>query len=62
MQELHTNQKIWNCNGREFDKVFNVNAKSVYLSAKYFVPKMKKLKRGVILNVASSRFITQGLN
>ena len=40
--------------GKEFDKVFNVNAKSVYLSAKYFVPKMKKLKKGVILNVAST--------
>ena len=40
--------------GKEFDKVFNVNAKSVYLSAKYFVPRMKKLKRGVILNVAST--------
>ena len=40
--------------GREFDRVFNVNAKSVYLSAKYFVQKMKKLKRGVILNVAST--------
>ena len=39
---------------KEFDKVFNVNVKSVYLSAKYFVPKMKKLKRGVILNVAST--------
>ena len=38
----------------EFDKVFNVNAKSVYLCAKYFVPRMKKLKRGVILNVAST--------
>ena len=40
--------------GKEFDKVFNVNAKSVYLSAKYFVPMMKKLRRGVILNVAST--------
>ena len=40
--------------GKEFDKVFNVNAKSVYLSAKYFVPRMKKLRRGVILNVAST--------
>ena len=38
----------------EFDKVFNVNAKSVYLSAKYFVPRMKKLRGGVILNVAST--------
>ncbi len=40
--------------GKEFDKVFNVNAKSVYLSAKYFVPRMKKLRGGVILNVAST--------
>ena len=40
--------------GKEFDKVFNVNAKSVYLCAKYFVPRMKKLGRGVILNVAST--------
>ena len=39
---------------KEFDKVFNVNAKSVYYCAKYFVPKMKKNKKGVILNVAST--------
>ena len=39
---------------KEFDKVFNVNAKSVYFCAKYFVPKMKKRKSGVILNVAST--------
>ena len=38
----------------EFDRVFNVNAKSVYLCGKYFVPKMKKIKRGAILNVAST--------
>ena len=39
---------------KEFDKVFNVNAKSVYFCGKFFVPKMKKIKRGVILNVAST--------
>ena len=39
---------------KEFNKVFNVNAKSVYFSGKYFVPKMKKIKKGVILNVAST--------
>ena len=38
----------------EFDKVFNVNAKSVYFCGKYFVPKTKKKKNGVILNVAST--------
>lgn len=39
---------------KEFDKVFSVNAKSVFYCAKYFVPKMKKIKKGVILNVAST--------
>ena len=39
---------------KEFDRVFNVNAKSVYYCGKFFVPKMKKLKKGVILNVAST--------
>ncbi len=39
---------------KEFDKVFNVNAKSVYYCGKFFVPKMKRIKRGVILNVAST--------
>ena len=39
---------------KEFDKVLNVNAKSVYFCGKYFVPKMKKRKSGVILNVAST--------
>tara|TARA_Y100000591_G_C21625000_1_gene589809 strand:+ start:50 stop:790 length:741 start_codon:yes stop_codon:yes gene_type:complete len=39
---------------KEFDKVFNVNSKSVYYCGKYFIPKMKKIKKGVILNVAST--------
>ena len=39
---------------KEFINVFNVNAKSVYYSGKYFIPKMKKRKKGVILNVAST--------
>ena len=38
----------------EFNNVFKVNVKSVYYCAKYFVPKMKRLKRGIILNVAST--------
>lgn len=39
---------------KEFDRVFNVNSKSVYFCGKYFVPRMKKTKRGAILNVAST--------
>ncbi len=38
----------------DFDKVFMVNCKSVYLTAKYVVPLMKARKKGAILNVAST--------
>jgi 3-oxoacyl-[acyl-carrier protein] reductase len=38
----------------DFDRVFNVNMKSVYLTAKYVVPHMKQRTSGVILNVAST--------
>ncbi len=38
----------------DFDKVFAVNCKSVYLTAKYVVPTMKSQGYGVILNVAST--------
>ncbi len=38
----------------EFDRVFRVNAKSVYLAARRFVPAMKARRAGVVLNVAST--------
>ncbi|SEW29790.1 3-oxoacyl-[acyl-carrier protein] reductase [Cognatiyoonia koreensis] len=38
----------------DFDRVLNVNAKSVYLTAKHFVPAMKARQKGAILNVAST--------
>jgi len=38
----------------DFDKVFAVNAKSVFLAAKHIVPVMKSQGHGVILNVAST--------
>ena len=38
----------------DFDKVFAVNCKSVYLTAKYIVPLMKAQGTGAILNVAST--------
>ncbi|AZQ68558.1 glucose 1-dehydrogenase [Silicimonas algicola] len=37
-----------------FDRVFAVNCKSVYLTARAFVPAMKERASGVILNVAST--------
>jgi 3-oxoacyl-[acyl-carrier protein] reductase len=38
----------------DFDKVFAVNCKSVYLTAKHIVPLFKKQGSGAILNVAST--------
>lgn len=38
----------------DFDRVFAVNAKSVYLTARHLVPAMKAAGRGAILNVAST--------
>lgn len=38
----------------EFDRVMAVNAKSVYLTARHIVPKMKARETGAILNVAST--------
>ena len=38
----------------DFDRVFRVNCKSVYLMAKAFVPNMKNQGSGCILNIAST--------
>lgn len=43
---------------KEFERVLNVNVKAVYFCGKYFIPKMKKNKKGVILNVASTAGIS----
>lgn len=42
----------------EFDKIFAVNSKSVFFSAKYLVPKMTSIGGGNILNVASTAGIS----
>ncbi|MHC9235696.1 SDR family oxidoreductase [Pseudooceanicola sp. 502str34] len=39
---------------QEFDRVFNVNCRSVYLLAKVLVPKMKARGTGSIVNIAST--------
>lgn len=38
----------------DFDRVFGVNMKSVYLTARALVPHMKSRQQGVILNIAST--------
>ncbi len=42
----------------EFDRVLAVNAKSVFLTARHFVPAMKAAGKGAILNVASTAGIS----
>ena len=50
----HRNQPMTEVTEEEYEKIFAVNVKSVYLSAKHIVPVMKKQSFGVILNVAST--------
>ena len=50
----HPPQPMEDVGEDEFDLVFAVNAKSVYLTAREFVPHFKAQGGGVILNVAST--------
>lgn len=42
----------------DFDRVFNVNMKSVFLTARHLVPHFKARKTGAILNVASTAAVS----
>jgi 3-oxoacyl-[acyl-carrier protein] reductase len=50
----HTNRPLTEVDEATFDHIFAVNVKSIYLTARAFVPAMKKAGGGVILNVAST--------
>jgi 3-oxoacyl-[acyl-carrier protein] reductase len=50
----HTPQPMEQLSEDEFDRVFAVNAKSVYLTARHIVPLMKAAGGGAILNIAST--------
>ena len=50
----HKPQPMEEVSEADFDRVLAVNAKSVFLSAKHFVPAMKARRAGVILNIAST--------
>ena len=54
----HNPEEIENVSLEDFDKVLNVNAKSVFFMSKCFLPQMKKNKSGVILNIASTAGIS----
>ena len=50
----HRNQPMTEVTEEEYERIFAVNVKSVYLSDKHIVPVMQKQGFGVILNVAST--------
>jgi 3-oxoacyl-[acyl-carrier protein] reductase len=50
----HLPKPMENVSEEEFDRVLAVNAKSVYLMARSFVPAMKARGSGAILNIAST--------
>ena len=50
----HRNQPMTEVTEEEYERIFAVNVKSIYLSARHVVPVMKKQGFGVILNVAST--------
>ena len=50
----HRNQPMTEVTEEEYERIFAVNVKSVYLSARHVVPVLKKQGFGVILNVAST--------
>ena len=54
----HLPQPMEEVSEDEFDRVLAVNAKSVFLTAKYLVPHMKARATGAILNVASTAGIS----
>jgi 3-oxoacyl-[acyl-carrier protein] reductase len=50
----HRNQPMLDVSEEEFDKVFAVNVKSIYLMAKAVVPHFREHGGGIILNIGST--------
>jgi 3-oxoacyl-[acyl-carrier protein] reductase len=50
----HKNQPMLEVSEAEFDRVFSVNVKSIYLMARVVVPHMRARGKGVILNIGST--------
>jgi 3-oxoacyl-[acyl-carrier protein] reductase len=50
----HKNQPMLDVDEETFDRVFAINVKSLYLTAKHLVPEMKKRGGGAIVNIAST--------
>ena len=50
----HKNQPMMNVSEAEFDRIYDVNVKAIYLAAMACVPEMEKRGGGVIINTAST--------
>jgi 3-oxoacyl-[acyl-carrier protein] reductase len=50
----HAPQPLEELAESEFERVLAVNVRSIYLTARAFVPQMKNRRRGAILNIAST--------
>jgi 3-oxoacyl-[acyl-carrier protein] reductase len=50
----HKNRPLLEVDEATFDRVFAVNVKSIYLTAKHFIPGMRARGGGVIVNTAST--------
>ncbi len=50
----HRNQPMLEVDEQTFDRVFNVNVKSIYLMTRAVLPLMRQRRQGVILNVGST--------
>ena len=50
----HKNQPMLDVSEEEFDRIYRVNVKSLFLSAKHAVPHFRKKKSGVFITIAST--------
>jgi 3-oxoacyl-[acyl-carrier protein] reductase len=50
----HRNQPLLEVSEQEFDRIFQVNVKSLYLTAKHAVPVFRKQGSGCFINIAST--------
>jgi len=50
----HTPQPLEGVSEDDFDRILAINVKAIYLAAKAVVPRFKRMKGGVILNIAST--------
>ena len=50
----HRNQPLLGVSEEEFDRIYAVNVKSIYLTARHMVPHFRKAGGGVFVNIAST--------